>query len=118
MNGRAAGRMARDGGVPTRGNPVAGSTQTFVGATTWVQAAVYSGLIHSFKMKELPTDDPLFGKGEIQATGRKVHPAYLFEAKAPSESKGPWDDYRLVGTTPADEAFRPLSESACPLLKK
>jgi branched-chain amino acid transport system substrate-binding protein len=70
------------------------------------------------KMKEMPTDDPLFGKGSIRADGRKIHPAYLFEVKKPAESKGPWDYYKLVGTTPADQAFRPLSESACPLLKK
>ena len=74
-----------------------------------VQAGVYSGLIHYFKaleamggnphdgakvvakMKELPTDDPLFGKGSIRADGRKIHPAYLFEVKKPAESKGPWD---------------------------
>ena len=48
------------------------------------------------KMKEMPTDDPLFGKGEIQPNGRKIHPAYLFEVKKPSESKGPWDYYKLV----------------------
>jgi branched-chain amino acid transport system substrate-binding protein len=101
-----------------------------------VQAGVYSGLIHYFKaleamggnphdgvkvvakMKELPTDDPLFGKGSIREDGRKIHPAYLFEVKKPEESKGPWDYYKLVGTTPADQAFRPLSESACPLVKK
>jgi branched-chain amino acid transport system substrate-binding protein len=101
-----------------------------------VQAGVYSGLIHYFKtidamggnphdgvkvvakMKEAPTDDPLFGKGTIRADGRKLHPAYLFEVKKPAESKGPWDYYKLVGTTPADQAFRPLSESACPLVKK
>lgn len=101
-----------------------------------VQAGVYSGLMHYFKtleamggnshdgakivakMKETKTDDPLFGKGEIQPNGRKIHPAYLFEVKKPSESKGPWDYYKLVGTTPAEQAFRPLSESVCPLVKK
>jgi branched-chain amino acid transport system substrate-binding protein len=101
-----------------------------------VQAGVYSGLIHYFKaldamggnphdgakvvakMKEMPTDDPLFGKGSIRVDGRKLHPAYLFEVKKPEESKGPWDYYRLIGTTPADQAFRPLAESACPLVKK
>jgi branched-chain amino acid transport system substrate-binding protein len=103
---------------------------------TMVQAGVYAGLLHYFKaldaiggnphdgakevakMKELPTDDTLFGKGSIQPNGRALHPAYLFEVKKPAESKGPWDYYKLVGTTPADQAFRPLSESACPLLKK
>jgi branched-chain amino acid transport system substrate-binding protein len=101
-----------------------------------VQAGVYSGLIHYFKaieamegnshdgakivakMKEMPTDDPLFGKGTIRIDGRKIHPAYLFEVKKPSESKGPWDYYKLIGTTPGEQAFRPLSESACPLVKK
>ena len=101
-----------------------------------VQAGVYSGLLHYFKalealggnphdgakvvakMKEMPTDDKLFGKGTIRADGRKLHPAYLFEVKKPEESKGPWDYYKLIGTTPADQAFRPLSESACPLVKK
>jgi len=101
-----------------------------------VQAGVYSGLVHYFKtleamggnphdgakvvakMKELPTDDALFGKGSIRADGRKIHPAYLFEVKKPEESKGPWDYYKLIGTTPAEQAFRPLSESACPLVKK
>jgi branched-chain amino acid transport system substrate-binding protein len=68
-------------------------------------------------MKEMPTDDPLFGKGSIRQDGRKVHPAYLFQVKKPEESKGPWDYYKLIGTTPADEAFRPLSESACPLVQ-
>src|SRR3979490_1561186 len=101
-----------------------------------VQAGVYSGLIHYFKslagmggnphdgakvvakMKERPTDDPLFGKGSIRVDGRKIHPAYLFEVKKPEESKGPWDYYKLIGTTPGDQAFRPLSESACALVKK
>ncbi len=101
-----------------------------------VQAGVYASLIHYFKaleafggnphdgakvvakMKEMSTDDPLFGKGLIQPNGRKIHPAYLFEVKTPAESKGPWDYYKLVGTTPADQAFRPLSESTCPLLKR
>ena len=101
-----------------------------------VQAGVYSGLIHYFKtleamggnvhdgikvvdkMKSLPTDDALFGKGSIRVDGRKIHPAYLFEVKKPEESKGPWDYYKLIGTTPGDQAFRPLSESSCSLVKK
>jgi len=103
---------------------------------TMVQAGVYSSLIHYFKalealggnphdgravvakMKELPTDDPLFGKGSIRADGRKIHPAYLFEVKKPSESKYPWDYYRLIATIPADEAWLPLEKSVCPLVKK
>lgn len=70
------------------------------------------------KMKEMPTDDPIFGKGSIRADGRKIHPAYLFEVKKPEESKGPWDYYKLISTIPAEEAFRPLAESECPLVKK
>ncbi len=103
---------------------------------TMVQAGVYAGLIHYFKaldalggnphdgakvvekMKSIPTDDPLFGKGEIQPNGRTIHSAYLFEVKKPSESKAPWDFYKLVGTVPGDQAFTPLSESKCALLKK
>jgi branched-chain amino acid transport system substrate-binding protein len=103
---------------------------------TMVQAGVYSGLTHYFKaldalggnphdgikvvekMKSMPTDDPLFGKGEIQPNGRTIHSAYLFEVKKPSESKAPWDFYKLVGTVPGDQAFTPLADSKCPLLKK
>jgi branched-chain amino acid transport system substrate-binding protein len=103
---------------------------------TMVQAGVYSGLLHYFKalealggnphdgikvvdkMKSIPTDDELFGKGEIQPNGRTIHSAYLFEVKKPSESKAPWDFYKLIGTVPRDQAFTPLSESKCAFLKK
>ncbi len=103
---------------------------------TMVHAGVYAGVMHYLKalealggnphdgikvvdkMKSIPTDDPLFGKGEIQPNGRTIHPAYLFEVKKPSESKGPWDFYKLVGTVPGDQAFTPLAESKCALLKK
>ncbi len=101
---------------------------------TMVQAGVYAGLLHYLKavdaiqedadgakvvaeMKKLPTDDPLFGKGLIRIDGRKIHPAYLFEVKKPSESKYPWDYYKLVETIPADKAFRPLNEGGCYLVK-
>ena len=69
------------------------------------------------KMKEMPTDDPLFGKGTIRADGRKIHPAYLMEVKKPAESKGPWDYYKVRATIPADQAFRPLKDGDCPLVK-
>ncbi|MBN8972550.1 MAG: ABC transporter substrate-binding protein [Xanthobacteraceae bacterium] len=103
---------------------------------TMVQAGVYSSLLHYFKaldslgenphdgakmvakMKTMPTDDPIFGKGSIEPNGRVLHPAYLFEVKSPAESKGPWDYYKLVATIPANEAFTPLDKSTCPLLKK
>src|SRR5438128_9345899 len=70
------------------------------------------------KMKELPTDDPPFGKGAGRADGRKIHPMYLFEVKKPTESKGPWDYYTMRATIPADAAFRPLDQGDCPLVKK
>src|SRR6476469_4460119 len=97
------------------------------------QAGVYAGTLHYLKavlalkspadgkavvakMKEMPTDDPLFGKGTIRADGRKLHPAYLFEVKKPEESKYPGDFYKLRATIPADEAFRPLKDGGCPLV--
>ena len=70
------------------------------------------------KMKELPTDDDLFGKGSIRADGRKIHPAYLFEVKKPDESKGPWDYYKQIATISAEDAAKPLEASECPLVKK
>jgi len=101
---------------------------------TMIHAGVYSATLHYLKavealksddgtkviakMKEMPTDDPLFGKGTIRADGRKVHPAYLFEVKKPSESKGPWDYYKLRSTIPAEQAFRPIDQGDCPLVKK
>jgi branched-chain amino acid transport system substrate-binding protein len=69
------------------------------------------------KMKATPTDDPLFGKGSIRADGRTLHDMYLFQVKKPEESKGPYDYYKLVSTIPADEAFRPMSDGDCPLVK-
>src|SRR5213594_2029461 len=100
---------------------------------TMVQAGVYSAITHYLKavtalkgddgtkviakMKELPTDDPLFGKGTVRADGRKLHPAYLVEVKKPSESKGPYDYYKIRATIPVDQAFRPMNEGGCSLVK-
>ncbi|KJC55319.1 ABC transporter permease [Bradyrhizobium sp. LTSP849] len=70
------------------------------------------------KMKEIPTDDPLFGKGPLREDGRRIIPAYLFEVKKPEESKGPWDYYKLVATISAEDAAKPLKDSECPLVKK
>ena len=69
------------------------------------------------KMKSMPTDDVLFGKGTIDENGRKRHDAYLFEVKKPSESKHPGDFYNLKATIPAAEAFRQVKDSGCPLVK-
>ncbi|MCO5120083.1 MAG: ABC transporter substrate-binding protein [Burkholderiaceae bacterium] len=100
---------------------------------TMVQAGVYGAVLHYLKaveagntddgaktvakMKELPTDDTLFGKGTIRADGRKIHPAYLVEVKKPAESKGEWDLLKIRTTIPADQAFRPLADGGCPLVK-
>lgn len=100
---------------------------------TMVHAGVYSATLHYLKavaalksssdgkavvakMKEMPTDDPLFGKGSIRADGRKIHPAYLFEVKKPEDSKYPGDYYALRATIPADEAFRPMKDDNCPMI--
>ena len=69
------------------------------------------------KMREMPIDDPLFGKGEIRADGRAIHDMYLFRVKSPDKSNGEWDLYDTVATIPATEAFRPMSEGGCPLVK-
>jgi branched-chain amino acid transport system substrate-binding protein len=100
---------------------------------TMVHAGVYSSVLHYLKavealksddgtkviakMKEMPTDDPLFGKGSIRIDGRKIHPAYLVQVKSPAESKAPWDYYKIVATIPADQAFRPLADGGCSLVK-
>jgi branched-chain amino acid transport system substrate-binding protein len=101
---------------------------------TMIHAGVYAGLLHYLKavealkttdgtkviakMKAMPTDDPLFGKGTIRQDGRKIHDMYLFEVKKPDESKKPWDYYKLRATIPAAQAFRPLDQGDCPLVKK
>src|SRR3982075_2341272 len=101
---------------------------------TMIHAGVYSAVTHYLKavdalksddgtkaiakMKETPTDDPLFGKGTIRADGRKIHPMYLVEVKKPAESKYPWDYYKIRTTIPADQAFRPMDQGDCPLVKK
>ena len=69
------------------------------------------------KMKSMPTEDPLFGKGVIRADGAAIHTAYLFEVKKPEESKRPWDYYKLIATIPGEEAFRPMADGGCPLVK-
>ena len=101
---------------------------------TMGQAGVYSAVLHYLKavealksdgpgdkvvakMKELPTEDPVFGKGRVRVDGRKIHDMYLFEVKKPAESKGPWDYYTLRATIPAEQAFRPEKDGGCPLVK-
>lgn len=68
-------------------------------------------------MKRMPTDDDAFGPGRVREDGRKIHPAYLFEVKSPAESRGMWDFYKLRATVPAEEAFRPIADGGCPLVR-
>src|SRR5713101_7145999 len=101
---------------------------------TAAQAGVYSSVTHYLEavkaagttdsaavikvMKDTPINDMFARNGKIREDGRMVHEMYLFEVKKPSESKGRWDDYRLLGTVPGNEAFQPLELSRCPLVKK
>ncbi len=100
---------------------------------TMVQAGVYSSVLHYLKvasamgvdaikkdgaatvaqLKAMPTEDECFGAGKIREDGRKLCPSYLWQVKSPAESKGPWDYYKPVASTPADEAFRPLGQGGC-----
>jgi branched-chain amino acid transport system substrate-binding protein len=82
-----------------------------------VAAAKASGAEAVARMKAMPTDDDCFGQGSIRPDGRKIHPAYLFEVKKPEESKGPWDYYKPLQTTAAEEAFRPVAEGGCALVR-
>ncbi|WP_076860165.1 ABC transporter substrate-binding protein [Bradyrhizobium mercantei] len=104
-------------------------------APSQIHAGAYSATLHYLKavaaasgnksgaavvseMKKLPTSDAAFGEGSVREDGRHLHEMYLFEVKKPEESKGAWDYYKLLATIPANDAFRPLSESACPFVKK
>jgi branched-chain amino acid transport system substrate-binding protein len=100
-----------------------------------IHAGAYSATLHYLKavvaasgnksggavvseMKKLPTKDVVFGEGSVREDGRQLHDMYLFEVKKPEESKGAWDYYKLLAKIPAEDAFRPLSESTCPFVKK
>ncbi|WP_273203852.1 ABC transporter substrate-binding protein [Marinobacter subterrani] len=99
---------------------------------TMVHAGIYSSTMQYLKavdatdsdaaqvvrkqMMETPINDMFAKNGRIREDGRMVHDMYLAEVKTPAESKGEWDLYDIVRTIPAEEAFRPLSESKCPLV--
>jgi branched-chain amino acid transport system substrate-binding protein len=99
---------------------------------TMVQAGVYASVLHYLKaveaagtkeskaviakMKEMPSEDPLFGKGQVRQDGRHVHDMYLFQVKNAADSKGAWDYYNVLATIPTDKAFRPLADGKCPLV--
>ena len=103
----------------------------------YVHAGNYSGVLHYLKavkelgvgaakasgratvaaMKRMPTDDDAYGRGSVREDGRKIHPAHLYEVKRPEESRHPGDVYKLTTTIPAEQAFRPLAEGGCPLVR-
>ncbi|MBY0330181.1 MAG: ABC transporter substrate-binding protein [Acetobacteraceae bacterium] len=82
-----------------------------------VPAAKASGMEAVNRMKAMPTEDDAFGRGSVRADGRRIIPSFLFEVKAPAESRGPWDYLKLEQTTPAEEAFRPMAEGGCALVR-
>jgi branched-chain amino acid transport system substrate-binding protein len=98
------------------------------------QAGVYSGTMHYLKsvqaagteaadavmkaMRETPIDDFFVKGGRIRPDGLMQHDMYLFQVKTPAESKEPWDYYKLIATVPGNQAFLPLAQSRCPLVKK
>ncbi len=82
-----------------------------------VPAAKADGRAVVERMKRMPTDDDCFGPGRIREDGRALHPVYLFQAKTPAESTQSWDVAKVVATTPANQAWRPLDQGGCPLVK-
>jgi branched-chain amino acid transport system substrate-binding protein len=101
---------------------------------TMAQAAVYSAVRHYLraieaagtdearavmaKMRELPVNDFYAKNGRVREDGRMVHDMYFVQVKTPEESTGPWDYYKILSTIPGDQAFRPLDEGGCPLVKQ
>ena len=101
---------------------------------TMVQAGDYSAVLHYLraaeaagtdqgvpvmaKMRELPIQDFFARNARLREDGRVVHDMYLAQVKTPAESKGPWDFYKILKTIPGEEAFQPLSEGTCKLVKK
>jgi branched-chain amino acid transport system substrate-binding protein len=117
FSARFAKRM-KNGAVPSM--PQAGVyavTLHYLKAAAALNGDVKDGAKVVAKMKEIPTDDPLFGQGQIRIDGRYTPPAYLFRVKSPEESRSPWDLYSLVDTLAGDRAFRPLKDGGCPLVQ-
>jgi branched-chain amino acid transport system substrate-binding protein len=70
------------------------------------------------QMKKLPINDFMTKDGKVREDGRVIRDMYLMQAKTPEESKGGWDLVKMIATVPGNEAFRPLEEGGCPLVKK
>jgi branched-chain amino acid transport system substrate-binding protein len=96
---------------------VYGATLHYLKAVDALGGVSTDGKVVVDKMKQLPTDDPLFGKGAIRADGRKLHNMYLFQVKKPEESKYAWDYYNVIKTISPEQAWRPLNEGGCDFVK-
>ena len=92
------------------------ATLHYLKACATLPAGKPSGRAAIEAMKRMPTDDDCFGAGQVRADGQHLHPAFLFEAKRPAESTGPWDLYKVIQTLPPDEVWRPLAESGCKMV--
>ena len=125
LNDKSRALTQRIGQMPNNVKPSMVHAGCYSAALHYLKAAADMGVAQAkadgaatvARMKAMPTEDDAFGPGSIRADGRKLHPSYLFEVKAPAESNGVWDYYKLLGTTPADEAFRPLAEGGCTLVR-
>jgi branched-chain amino acid transport system substrate-binding protein len=125
LNDRTRDFTKRLGQMPNNARPTMAHAGCYAAVLHYLKAvdamgfaaAKASGTAAVEKMKSMPTSDDCFGEGTIRPDGRKIHPAYLFQVKKPAESKGPWDYYTLINTIPADQAFRPLAEGGCPLVR-
>ena len=117
---RVKGRFAKPGQWATM-TPVGcyGATLHYLkaAAAMGAGAAKANGAAAVAQMKKMPTDDDAFGPGRIREDGRTLHPVYLLQAKAPKESAGEWDLVKVIATTPAEEAFRPMKDGGCALIK-
>ncbi len=111
--------------MPNNAPPTMAQAGCYSGTLAYLKAVKEMGVAASkadgaatvAKMKSMPTDDDAFGPGAIRADGRKTHPVYLFEVKTPAESRGAWDYYKTLQTIPAEQAFRPLADGGCPLVR-
>jgi branched-chain amino acid transport system substrate-binding protein len=113
---RFAARPGVNGKMPS-GNQagVYASTLAYLNAVAATGSDHAKDAVH--EMKKFKGRDKLFGDVTIRPDGRVIHPMYLFEVKKPEESKYPYDYYKLVSTIPADQAFRPLADGGCSLVK-
>ena len=119
LHERLRGKMANNHAVNSVQAQAYGAAFHYLRAVAELGAAraKASGLEAVQAMKRLPTDDDAHGAGSVRADGRKLHPTYLFQVKAPEESRGPWDYLKAIATTPAEQAFRPLAEGNCPFVR-